>query len=210
MKRLLVPAMIAAAALAVGGLALATRGSDDSEDPLTVAAAETPDGTSTPGSTPAAASTSTTTVNLAQIDGLGAVLTDAEGRVLYVADEEAADSSVLCAAACEEFWVPAEAGSEPPTGAAGVTDLDVAERPDGTRQVTFEGRRLYTFTLDGPGEAGGEGLSDTFDDQRFTWHAVVVEAGGANSTAGTDDRRETATSVAGTATAGDVYDYPGY
>ena len=168
MKRLLAPAVITAAALAAGGLALAAHGSgDDASGPASAVV----------DSTSAAASTATpsATVNLVKIDELGTVLTDADGRVLYAADEEQADPSVICTDACQEFWAPLEAGTDAPTGAPGVTGLDVADRPDGTSQVTFEGRRLYTFTLDEPGQASGEGFSDTFGGQRFTWHAVVVD-----------------------------------
>ena len=128
------------------------------------------------------------------------MLADAEGRVLYAADEEVVDPDVLCTDACEEFWAPLTAGSGAPTGAPDVSDLDVAVRPDSTTQVTHEGRRLYTFTLDSPGEATGEGLSDTFGDQRFTWHAVVVDQTSAGGTATTDTPD----------TAGDPYDLPGY
>lgn len=188
MKRLLAPALIIVAALAASGLALTARGSDDTDGPSVVA----PDGTDSEDAA------STSTVNLVQIEGLGAMLADAEGRVLYAADEEAADPDVLCTDACEEFWEPLAAGSGAPTGAPGVSDLDVAERPDGTAQVTHQGRRLYTFTLDSPGEATGEGFSDTFSDQRFTWHAVVVDqtSGGGTVTADTPG------------TAGDLYDLP--
>jgi predicted lipoprotein with Yx(FWY)xxD motif len=201
MKRFLAPAIIAVAALAAGGIAIAATGSDDGAD-----------STSTPSSAPDSSSESTPTVNLVQIEGLGPVLTDSEGRVLYTADEEA-DPDVLCTDACEEFWAPAEAGSAAPTGASGVTDLDVAERPDGTQQTTHEGRRLYTFTLDEPGEAGGEGFSDTFDGQRFTWHAVVVDTDAASATVTDDSAATTGSNISsdsGSPSDTGTDAYPGY
>jgi predicted lipoprotein with Yx(FWY)xxD motif len=188
MKRLLAPVLIIVAAL-TAGLALAARGSDDTDGPSPVA----------PEATDSETAASTSTVNLVEIEGLGAVLADAEGRVLYAADEETADPDVVCTDACEEFWEPLAAGSGAPTGAPGVNGLDVAERPDGTAQVTHQGRRLYTFSLDSPGEATGEGFSDTFGDQRFTWHAVVVDQTSAGGTATTETPD----------TAGDSYDRPG-
>jgi predicted lipoprotein with Yx(FWY)xxD motif len=212
MKRLLAPAIISAAALA-----LAACGSDDG-DSGSAAAANT-ESASAPESPATTSAGSTPTVSVTEIEELGPVLTDGEGRVLYVSDEEAADPEVVCTDACEEFWAPMEAGSEASTGASGVTGLDVFERPDGTMQVTHDGLRLYTFTLDDPGEATGEGLSDTFDGQRFTWHAVVVEetaatgpAGsgvpeaGTAATTGSEDTSGATTTPA----AGDVYDDPGY
>jgi hypothetical protein len=70
-----------------------------------------------------------------------------------------------------------------------VAGLGVADRPDGTSQVTYNGRRLYTFVDDdAPGKATGDGDSDAFDGQQFSWHAVTVgmaaPTGGATSTPG--------------------------
>jgi predicted lipoprotein with Yx(FWY)xxD motif len=213
MKRFLAPAIIAVAALAAGGIAIAATGSDDRDDTPTAASAQADDDTSTQDSASSSTPGSPPTVNVIETEGLGAVLTDAGGQVLYAADEEA-DPDVVCTDACEEFWAPVDAGSGTPTGVAGLTGLDVAERPDGSRQVTHDGRRLYTFTLEGPGEATGDGFSDTFDGQLFTWHAVVVDETTAVGTApvgGAATEGTTApgdTDVAGTSTAGDIYDYP--
>ncbi len=41
--------------------------------------------------------------------------------------------------------------------------------------MTLDGAPLYTFAEDsGPGTATGDGVSDQFDGQSFTWHAVTV------------------------------------
>jgi predicted lipoprotein with Yx(FWY)xxD motif len=195
MKRWLAPVLIVASIIvAATALILNARGSDDDDN--AVAAADVADSTAPADSSQPA---STPTVDTTGIDGLGRVLTDADGNVLYASDEEAADPDVVCTDACAEFWIPVDAGSATPTGADGITGLDVAERPDGTMQVTLDGRRLYTFSLDSPGEAGGEGFSDTFAGQRFTWHAVVVDESGAPVTSATT-----------TGTADDNVDYPGY
>jgi predicted lipoprotein with Yx(FWY)xxD motif len=196
MKRWLAPVLIVASIIvAAAALILNARGSE--HDNNAVAAADVTDSSAAPDSSQPGA---TPTVGVVEIDGLGRVLTDADGKVLYASDEEAADPDVICTDACEEFWIPVDAGSATPTGADGVTGLDVAERPDGTMQVTHDDRRLYTFSQDSPGEAGGEGFSDTFGGQRFTWHAVVVDESGSAVT--------TATTTAGAAD--DNYDYPGY
>jgi predicted lipoprotein with Yx(FWY)xxD motif len=183
MKRLLAPVVLAA-----GALTLAACGSDD-------------DGSSpsTSASSAGAASTATT-VEVVNIDGVGETLADAEGRVLYTADEEAANPDVVCTDACEQFWHPLTVGSEQPTGGPGVADLGVTERPDGTMQVTYEGHRLYTFTQDSAGKASGDGFADTFGGQRFTWHAVVVDAASAGS----------GTATPTPTTSGSDSGYPGY
>jgi predicted lipoprotein with Yx(FWY)xxD motif len=38
--------------------------------------------------------------------------------------------------------------------------------------VTYQGKRLYTFTLDKPGKVTGDGFMDAFGDHKFTWHVV--------------------------------------
>jgi len=186
MKRSLPTVIVSAAALAVA----ACGSGDDTSSPTTGIAN---------GSTSSEAAASATTVELVNVDAVGEALADAQGRVLYTSDEEAADPNVVCTDACEEFWQPLVAASAQLTGGPGVTDLDVTERPDGTSQVTYEGRRLYTFTQDSPGQASGDGFSDTFGGQRFTWHAAVVDSSSVTS--------GTATPNPPTSVAGD--DYPG-
>jgi len=115
----------------------------------------------------------TATVSVEELGGSGRVLVDSAGKALYAADEEA-DSSVVCTGACTSFWIPLTIDRGAPSGDSLPSELGVVERADGTRQVTFDGKRLYTFVEDKPGEASGDGLSDAFDGQQFTWHVVSV------------------------------------
>jgi predicted lipoprotein with Yx(FWY)xxD motif len=132
-----------------------------------------------PGSSPASGSVAPDeTVAVQRFDGVGSVLVDSAGRALYTSDEEA-DGKVRCTGACASIWQPLLADSGEPTADADAGTLDVVERPDGTQQVTAEGKPLYTFTEDGPGEVTGDGFSDEFEGRRFTWHAVL--AGGEQS-----------------------------
>jgi predicted lipoprotein with Yx(FWY)xxD motif len=81
---------------------------------------------------------------------------------------------VVCTDACTSFWVPLTLDAGEPSGdVSGM--LGVVERLDGARQVTLDGRRLYTFVQDEPGEVTGEGFSDAFGGQQFTWHAVHAD-----------------------------------
>ena len=50
--------------------------------------------------------------------------------------------------------------------------LGVVMRPGGTKQVTYQGKLLYTFYLDKPGQVGGDGFADAFGGKQFTWHVV--------------------------------------
>ena len=115
----------------------------------------------------------TGTVSVAELGDAGRVLVDSAGRALYTADEEA-DTGVVCTGACTSFWTPLTVAGGAPTGSSLPGELGVVERGDGTRQVTLDGQRLYTFASDEPGQVMGDGLSDSFDGQRFTWHVVSV------------------------------------
>jgi predicted lipoprotein with Yx(FWY)xxD motif len=158
MKRLLISGAAVAAVLA---LAACGGGGGDSSD--------------SPDAMPS--SNNTATVSVEEIGDAGRVLVDSAGKALYTSDEEAADSSVVCTEACASFWEPLTIDAGAPTGNSLPGELGIFERPDGTRQVTLDGKRLYSFTEDDPGEVTGDGFSDAFDGQTFTWH--VVSVGGA-------------------------------
>jgi hypothetical protein len=60
----------------------------------------------------------------------------------------------------------------------------VITRPDGTKQVTDDGKPLYTFTEDSTGEVTGNDFSDDFNGQAFTWHAALSDQMSAGSSSG--------------------------
>jgi predicted lipoprotein with Yx(FWY)xxD motif len=115
-----------------------------------------------------------TTLSVDTIDGVGDVLVDAEGGALYAADEEA-NGMVLCTGSCTTVWDPLTVDDDRPTASDGLAGkLGVVERPDGERQLTFDGRLLYRFLEDpSPGTVTGNGFADTFDGQLFTWHVAT-------------------------------------
>ena len=122
----------------------------------------------------------TATVAVADVDGIGEVLVDSAGMALYTADEEA-DGQVRCVDSCTSFWEPLASGGGAPTAAPGVGELEVIDRPDGTQQVALNGRPLYTFVQDSPGNVTGDGFADDFGDQHLTWHAVRPGTAGATT-----------------------------
>jgi predicted lipoprotein with Yx(FWY)xxD motif len=127
----------------------------------------------------AAGGRGTATVSTKQVAGAGKVLVDSKGRALYVNDQERR-GMVLCTKGCLSFWQPLIA-SGTPKGASLPGKLAVLKRPDGTRQVTYNGRRLYAFTLDKPGKVTGDGFKDAFGGHKFTWH-VEHPSGAVSST----------------------------
>jgi predicted lipoprotein with Yx(FWY)xxD motif len=158
--------LVSGAALAAS-LALAACGGDSSE------------------SSAPSESASADTVAVKSIDGVGNALVDSSGQALYASDVEA-DGTVKCIDACESFWKPLTVDSGKPTAASSdVGKLAVIKRPDGSRQVTVDGKLLYRFTEDSAGEVTGNGFADDFNGEHFTWNAVL-EGGKLASTSGGD------------------------
>jgi predicted lipoprotein with Yx(FWY)xxD motif len=164
MKRLLT-----AVAAAVAVLALAACGGGGADSSSDSSAATT-------------SSNDAATVSVEEIGDAGRVLVGPDGKALYTADQEA-DSNVLCNDACLSFWTPLTIDEGAPTASSVPGMLGVSERPDGIRQVTLDGKRLYSFAEDDPGEVTGDGFEDSFDGQQFTWHVARV-AGSPDSDSG--------------------------
>jgi predicted lipoprotein with Yx(FWY)xxD motif len=121
------------------------------------------------------------TVAVKSIAGHGKVLVDAKGRALYRSEQERG-GKVLCTGTCLSFWQPLVVSGSP-QGKSLPGKLAVVKRPDAGRQVTYQGRLLYTFKLDKPGNVTGDGLEDAFGGRKFTWRVVhPAGAGTAPST----------------------------
>jgi predicted lipoprotein with Yx(FWY)xxD motif len=133
-------------------------------------------------------SSTTSTVSVGTVDGVGDVLVDAGGAALYAADQEA-NGMVRCTDSCADTWDPLTVsdGDQPTAASVLAGKLGVVQRPDGSQQVTFGGRPLYRFVEDpAPGTVTGNGFADSFAGQDFTWHVVTptgVSTSAANSSA---------------------------
>lgn len=132
----------------------------------------------TTSSASAPASTTGTTVTVSHAGGMN-VLATSSGRTLYSSAQE--KGMVLCTSgACNAVWKPLTipAGHHP-TGPSGVAGgLTTMKRPNGTQQVSFDGRPLYTFSFDqSSGQDTGNGQQDSFNGTAFTWHAVTPTGG---------------------------------
>jgi predicted lipoprotein with Yx(FWY)xxD motif len=102
---------------------------------------------------------------------LGRILTDGNGRTLYLFEKDKGKAS-SCSGACAGIWPPLTAA----TGVAGpgalASDLGSIKRPDGTTEATYAGHPLYTYAGDSkPGDTHGQGL-DQFGAQ---WYALAPD-----------------------------------
>lgn len=100
-------------------------------------------------------------VSLGSAAGLGQVLVDSEGHTLYAFSNDS-PKAATCEGACAKAWPPllVEQGEPQPSNGAGASHLGTIERADGTRQATYAGHPLYSYSGDRkPGEASGQGAS---------------------------------------------------
>ena len=125
------------------------------------------------------------TVAVRQLPRVGRVLVAQNGEALYSPDLEAG-GKIVCAGACNAFWKPLTLGGGKPTASAGAGKLGLIKRPDGSRQVTVNGKPLYTFSEDSPGKATGNGFRDEFGGHHFKW--TVVSAGGTTTSGSRSER----------------------
>ena len=89
------------------------------------------------------------------------LVTDEKGMTVYYHDRDEPNKS-RCHDSCSQYWIPVPSNPAAYSGPS----FAVITRKDGTKQVTFEGRPLYTFFNDKkPGDAKGDG-------KQGIWHAL--------------------------------------
>jgi predicted lipoprotein with Yx(FWY)xxD motif len=119
--------------------------------------------TSTPAATtsatsPAAPTSGGTRVSIASVDGLGPVLVNAQGKVLYIFVPDNA-KKVTCVDGCAAVWPPLKLSGSKAVAAGTIKASLIGSdpNPSGGRVVTYAGWPLYTYVADtGPGVANGQ------------------------------------------------------
>lgn len=90
------------------------------------------------------------------------MLVNSKGMTVYSYDEDTAARSA-CIGACAQNWPPVLASDVKPEG----DDYSTITRPDGSKQLTYKGKPLYTFIKDKkPGDKTG-------DKVMGAWHVVT-------------------------------------
>jgi predicted lipoprotein with Yx(FWY)xxD motif len=159
--------MLSAAAIVGVAIVLAACGS--SAKKASTAAAPT----SAASSSTSQAASSSTAISTAS-SPKGQILVNAQGKSLYVFDKDTA-GKIACTTGCVAVWPPlvVPSGTSAPTGVMDVTaTLGTVMRPEGTTQLTSDGRPLYSFSGDsGPGQVNGDGFMNI-------WHVAKVSGNG--------------------------------
>ncbi len=113
-------------------------------------------GSSNNATTPASSATGATGAASTSTKMIGGkdVLVTSTGMALYFNDQDKGGTRA-CTGECAKVWVPVQG-------------------------ATFQGHPLYTFASDGAGKITGDGVTDSFGGQSFTWH-VASKGGSASS-----------------------------
>jgi predicted lipoprotein with Yx(FWY)xxD motif len=104
----------------------------------------------------------------------GDILTDADGRTLYLFDKEMTSKSE-CFGACEEAWPVTFTKGEPQAGKGVDQSLLGTTDHDGNTQVTYNGHPLYYYVEEGPNEV----LCHNVDEFGGLWLVVDPSSGDA-------------------------------
>ncbi len=90
---------------------------------------------------------------VAKGSAFGRVLFDANGQVVYVFEQDRRNRSNCTSAECVEAWPPVLTEERPSAGAGvDARRLGTIRRGDGRLQVTYNGRPLYFYEHEEPGE----------------------------------------------------------
>jgi predicted lipoprotein with Yx(FWY)xxD motif len=94
----------------------------------------------------------------------GTILTDAKGMTLYTYDNDKEPGKSSCVAQCLANWpAVAAAASAKPMGS-----WTIIIRDDGSKQLAYKGKPLYTFAHDAkPGDVTGDGRGKI-------WHTATL------------------------------------
>jgi predicted lipoprotein with Yx(FWY)xxD motif len=136
---------------------------------ISAAACSSSPSSTSAGSGPASSATagSGAALKTATINGVS-VVTNARGFTLYSFAPDTATTS-KCTGACAQIWPPVTA---PVTAGQHVTGtLGKITRSGGSKQATYNGHPLYTYTADtAPGQANGNGINVNGG----VWHEVTA------------------------------------
>ncbi len=110
------------------------------------------------------------TVMIGTNSKLGNYLVDANGMTLYYLDHEST-STIKCNGMCLSFWPAFDVTNIVVPSGLNLSNFQIFKRPDGSEQVSYEGKPLYYFIRDSHrGDITGNDLKDPFG----IWYAVIL------------------------------------
>jgi predicted lipoprotein with Yx(FWY)xxD motif len=163
---------------------------------LAACGSSSPSSSGTTTSTSGSATTSTTpgsasaTVQAGSTSN-GTVLENSAGLPLYTYDKDTGTQSA-CTGACAQAWPPltVPAGTTPKGGTGVSGTVAAVQQSNGTDQVTYDGKLVYTFLSDSAGKVTGNGVAG------FSV-VTLTSAGSGGGTGGATRQTTTTTSSSG-------------
>jgi predicted lipoprotein with Yx(FWY)xxD motif len=115
---------------------------------------------------------------------LGKILVDSQGRTLYLFKKDSGTKST-CTGACAANWPPLRANGKPTVGGGANASLaGTTQRPDGARQVTYNGHPLYRYSGDQkPGDTNGQAVN-AFGAHWYALSSAGDQVSGKSSSSG--------------------------
>jgi predicted lipoprotein with Yx(FWY)xxD motif len=117
--------------------------------------------TSAPTTAASASAAAGTTLAISETAALGKFFTGADGKTLYIFTKDTAPNASTCVDACLAKWPPliATGGTAPAAPAGATGTFATFARPDGTMQVSYNGKPLYYYAPDTKaGDTTGQGV----------------------------------------------------
>jgi predicted lipoprotein with Yx(FWY)xxD motif len=114
----------------------------------------------TPAPTPSSGVTTASSTVAIATTKLGKVLVASNGMTLYTSSGDTTPGTSACTGQCASVWPPLAVSGSPSYG-AGLTasKFTTITRPDGTKQLAYNGKPLYSFMSDSaPGDTTGQGV----------------------------------------------------
>ena len=106
-------------------------------------------------------------VLVVQKSAIGYVLAEANGQVVYTYDKDTNGGTPACTGSCAAIW-PALTGSPVASAAdTGLGTLGTVSDANGAKQVTYNGKPLYTFKGAKPLAVKGNGVGGV-------WHVIKL------------------------------------
>jgi predicted lipoprotein with Yx(FWY)xxD motif len=101
-------------------------------------------------------------VNIAYKAGIGSYLTNATGFALYTFEHDIpSNGTSRCTGQCLQIWPAFYAANLTLPSGLSATSFTVITRPDGSKQLAYDGWPLYYFIKDtSPGDTNGQGVGN--------------------------------------------------
>ena len=106
-------------------------------------------------------------VLIVQKSALGYVLAAANGQVLYTYDKDTKGGTPTCTGSCAAIWPPLTGNPVAGPATTGLGTLGTVSDANGAKQVTYNGKPLYTFKGAKPLSVKGNGVGGA-------WHVIKL------------------------------------